>query len=812
MPLRSLRWLADRSQHYLKWVLNARIRTFLLAGALLSWLFCLPDPLFDQPISTVLLDREGSLLTAKIASDEQWRFPMADSLPSKYVEAVLLFEDQHFYYHPGVNPVSLFRAAYTNLRAGRIVNGGSTLSMQVIRLARNHPPRNFWQKIIEVWMATRLELTYRKKTILRYYASFAPFGGNVVGIEAASWRFFGKKPASLSWAEAALLAVLPNSPGLLHPGKGREQLLQKRNRLLGKLLKKGVLTDLEFELATEEPLPEKPLALPQWAPHLSDFLQKSHLSGSSDAAVHHTTLSSELQLPLIELLRRRHALYRGNEVHNIAAIIMEVATGEVLAYVGNAPDAGPEHGASVDMVRAPRSTGSILKPYLYAWSLQSGDILPNSLLEDIPTQFGQYKPENYRETYDGVVSARMALIRSLNIPFVNLLRQHGLDKFHYELKQLGLTTFKRPASHYGLSLILGGGEASLLEVTNSYACMARRLAAFYDRNGLVSQQDFRPPRFLLSRKPPKKTEVEQWIPSDHLLSPGAIWHSFLAMEEVERPNSAGEWELFRSNQRIAWKTGTSFGFRDAWAVGVNARYAVGIWVGNADGEGRPGLIGIEMAAPVLFEVFRLLPGGDDWFAPPYDNMIPLAVCKQSGYRAGPDCEADTLWSPINGRHTTVCSFHQLLHLDPSRQFQVNSSCCPPEQMIHQPWLVLDAGQEYYYRGKNPNYVPPPPYLPGCAVTDQTDQRSPLRLLYPRKNAQLFIPVEVDGQLSSVIFKAAHREPETTLHWHLDDQYVGSTQTFHQIALQPGVGKHRIAVVDQSGNRIDRTFEVIGKGH
>jgi len=812
MPLRPITWLIDWYRTKPNWLSRSVVSKVLFLACLVAWLFCLPDPLFHQPFSTVLLDREGGLLAAKIAADEQWRFPKGDSLPTKYVQALLLFEDKHFFYHPGVNPLSMLRAAYSNIRAGKIVRGGSTLSMQVIRLSRDNPPRTIWQKLLEMWMATRLELTNRKKTILNYYASHAPFGGNVVGIEAASWRFFGKKTASLSWAEAALLAVLPNSPGLLHPGKGREQLLQKRNRLLQKLLDQGALTELEYSLASEEPLPDKPVPIPQWAPHLADYLQRLSLSKQSEAAVHSTTLSRSIQLPLMELLRRRQTTYRGNEVHNMAAIVLDVPSGEVLAYVGNAPDAGAEHSASVDMIRAPRSTGSILKPYLYAWSLQSGHLLPNALLEDIPTQFGQYKPENYRETYDGVVNARMALIRSLNIPFVNLLRLHGLDKFHYELKQLGLTTLTQPASHYGLSLILGGAEANLLEVTNSYACMARRLGAFYDRNGKVSQRDFRPATFLRAKSGSISTQEEPLLTTDHLLSPGAIWHSFLAMQEVERPNSAGEWELFRSNQRIAWKTGTSFGFRDAWAVGVNGRYAVGIWVGNADGEGRPGLIGIDMAAPVLFEVFRLLPEGDDWFEPPYDNMVQLEICRQSGYRAGPYCEKDSVWCPTNGRHAAVCAFHQLLHLDPTGREQVNSTCCPPENMRHQPWFVLDAGQEFYYRTKNPNYLPPPPFRSDCAVTAQPDQHQPLRLLYPRANAQLFIPVEADGQLSSVVFKAAHREPETVVHWHLDEHYVGSTKTFHQMALQPSVGKHRISIVDQLGHRVDRPFEVLGKGH
>ena len=787
-----------------------------IAGLLIFvlWLFCLPRPLFQKPLSTVLEDQQGELLGARIARDGQWRFPQADSIPPKYATCVVLFEDKRFWWHPGIDPLSLARSLWQNFRQGHVVSGGSTLTMQVIRMARDNPPRTVWEKMLEVFMATRLEWAYSKNSILSLYASNAPFGGNVVGIEAASWRYYGKKPALLTWAEAATLAVLPNSPALIHPGRNRQALLVKRNRLLGRLRDAGYLSASECPLSTDEPLPDDPLPLPQLAPHLLDRLtltneRKTATETSSTPHRFSATLDKNLQQRVTDILLRRAEICRGNDVHNLAAVVIDVPTGQVLAYVGNVPGAGKQHGESVDILAAPRSTGSILKPYLYALALESGDILPASLLHDVPTQLGQYKPENFYETYDGAVPARRALIRSLNVPFVLLLQQYGLEKFHFNLRRLGLSTINRPPDWYGLSIILGGAEANLLDITNTYACMARTLGHFYDRNGRYAPDDFRAPLFLKKVGRPARPAPLGTDP--FILSAGAIWHTFQAMQEVERPNSAGEWELFRASRRIAWKTGTSFGFRDAWAAGVTPRYAIGVWAGNADGEGRPGLVGVEVAAPVLFEIFEQLPGGNEWFDPPYDDMAQLRVCRQSGLRAGEWCEADTLWVPKNGLNAAVCPYHQLLHLDPTGQWQVSSDCESPGNMLHRPWFVLPPVEEFYFRNKNPWYSPPPPFRADCIGSSPTAQNhSPMQLIYPKSPTRIYVPVDLNGQLSSTVFQVAHRSPNAEVFWHLDGIYLGSTRTFHQMALQPSPGPHQLALVDKDGYRLELRFEVLGK--
>jgi penicillin-binding protein 1C len=743
----------------------------ILAVLLLWYIFALPRPLFEAPLSTVLEDAQGGLLGARIAADEQWRFPMPDSLPYKYELALIHFEDKRFYRHIGVDFISLGRAMRQNLASGRIVSGGSTISMQVIRLARKPASRTFFQKALEIVLATRLELRYSKKEILRLYATHAPFGGNVVGLEAASWRYYGKQPHLLSWAEAAMLAVLPNNPAFIHPGKNRERLLEKRNRLLDRLLERGVLDALSCELAKEEALPQSPLPIPQLAPHLLERLRKK----SAGVGVRFTTqIDAQLQRQVAQALERHIVRLKSNEIHNAAAIVIDIETGAPIAYVGNVAGTGAEHGENVDIVVARRSTGSIIKPFLYALALQEGIITPNSLLSDIPTSIRGYRPENFSTKYDGAIAARQALIRSLNIPMVILLQRYGLEKFHFQLPRMGMTTFSKPASHYGLSIILGGGECTLEEVTGAYAHLARTLKQY-----------------------PKAPAGP--------VSASASWLTLEALRQLDRPDELGQWERFHSSQPIAWKTGTSFGFRDAWAVGVTPQFAVGVWVGNADGEGRPTLVGIKAAAPVLFDIFDMLPGKGQWFQPPYDDMRRVEVCRHSGYRPLPFCPADTVWLPKTGIEGPACPYHQIVHLDPERRFQVSAACMLPGEMERVPWFVLPPLEEHYYIQQHPEYKILPPFRDGCATAGA---ETPMQLIDPKPNASIYIPVNLDGSMSRTVFKAAHRRPDAVIYWHIDDQYVGKTEQFHHLELIPPEGEHLLTLVDDKGARLQRRFTIL----
>jgi penicillin-binding protein 1C len=789
----------------LRWLfVTHRNKSLLLLLVLGLWYaFCLPRPLFDAPSCFVLESREGELLGARIAADGQWRFPDVDSVPVKFEQALLTFEDRRFYSHPGVDPIGLGRAFWQNIKAGEIVSGGSTISMQVIRLALQHPPRTVLRKVQEMILASRLELGYSKEDILRLYASHAPFGGNVVGVESASWRYFGKRAGLLSWGEAAVLAVLPNSPALIHPGRNRDALRQKRNRLLHRLHEEGRLDSIDLELALTEPLPDAPHALPNIAPHLLERIQAEQ-NGQGGGVVR-SSLQYHLQQQANHVLDHHHNRLRSNQVHNLAALILDVETGEALAYVGNVGTDKATEGGAVDVIPAPRSTGSIMKPFLYAFALQDGVIFPGSLLQDIPMRLSGYQPENYHEDYDGVVPAERALIRSLNVPIVRLLQSYGLERFHHRLQQLGLRHINQPPSHYGLPLVLGGAEASLWELCGVYASMSRMLGHAQADNGQYRPTDFHPPRYQLS-SPEERESILQDSPAP--MSASAAWLCFSAMQFVERPGTEGNWEIFESSQRIAWKTGTSFGFRDAWAIGVTPRYVVGVWAGNADGEGRPGLVGVRAAAPVLFDLFSRLPASSDWFEAPYNDMVQLQVCKKSGYRPLPACPVDTVWAPRGSSQVAGCPYHEWVQLDERRQWRVNASCAAAELRHRQSWFVLPPTEAHYYQLRHPDYQQLPPWREDCRGAEAEEQQ--MQLVYPKYPTKIYVPRNLDGSLSRTVFVVAHRHPEQRIYWHIDEEYLGQTQHFHSFELAPEAGAHTLTLVDEAGVRLEQQFEIVAR--
>ncbi len=640
---------------------KVKIRIWIGVGiiALIAYYFALPDSLFNDPNSTVLEDHRGELLSASIAADGQWRFPQTDTVSSRFREALVAFEDRRFDEHFGVDIRAMARAMRQNIAAGKVVSGGSTITMQVIRLSRKGKSRNIFEKGIEMILASRLEWRYSKDQILSIYASHAPFGGNVVGIDAACWRYFGRDSKDLSWGEAALLAVLPNSPSLMHPNKNREQLREKRDRLLDKLFALGKIDSDACALAKEETIPHAPVALPRHARHL---LSRATKEGHDQQRIV-STIDLQLQVRTEEILQRKSEDLRGNQVYNAAAIVLDVNSGRTLAYVGNAePGTDGYHGNDVDVITSRRSTGSILKPFLYAAMLDEGKILPHTMLPDIPTLINGFAPKNFSREYDGAVHADQALIRSLNVPAVHMLREYRYEKLHSLLQDVGMTTLNKPPSHYGLSLILGGAEGTLWDITSMYANLGRSLNNFFQHAGAekYDRGDYHPAFYSLADTSIVSSRSER--SSTSILSAASVFLTFEALREVYRPGEETGWKHFTNSKKIAWKTGTSFGLRDGWAVGVTPGYVVGVWVGNADGEGRPGLTGTETAAPIMFDIFGLLPE-TGWFQKPEFEMAKISVCSGSGRRNTPLCQdPDTIWVPRAGLESVACQSHQPVHL------------------------------------------------------------------------------------------------------------------------------------------------------
>ncbi|MGI6572466.1 MAG: penicillin-binding protein 1C [Fermentimonas sp.] len=797
------------------WSPRRKILLSLLIALLLLYLFCLPGTLFDPSYSTVVTDRNGELLGARVAGDGQWRFPPTANVPDKYEVCLIQFEDRYFYSHPGVNPLALGRAMVQNIRERRIVSGGSTLTMQVVRLSRQNR-RTYLEKLIEMVLATRLELSRSKKEILALYASHAPMGGNVVGIDAASWRYFGHAPESLSWAEAAVLAVLPNSPAMMHVGRDREGLQRKRDRLLRRLLDNGHIDQTDYQLALLEPLPDHPRPLPQIAPHL---VTRFHLQRPGTRV--RSTVNKHLQERVEEALSRWNSEFASNHVYNLAALVVDLDRNEVLAYCGNVGFDSNERGGQVDIIQSPRSTGSILKPFLYAAMLEEGDQLPTELIPDIPINVNGFAPQNYSLDYDGAVPADEALARSLNVPAVLALRKYGVPKFHDLLKRVGLTTLHRPADHYGLSLILGGTEGTLWDVANAYACLAYTVTDYnrdrkYYQHGTfqatldpeVSAGELDNRAAMLEEDAEKQGQDRASGTREVNDSPpfraGAAWLTLKALTNVNRPEELDR-SFVPSVREVAWKTGTSYGYRDGWSVGITPRYLVAVWTGNASGEGRPGLTGARTSARVMFDLFNLLPP-TGWFDCPYGELVEAAVCRESGQLRGmhcPESSIDTMLLPVKGLQGAVCAYHKRVHISDDGRYRVHETCAGARGIRPVSWFQLPPSWEWYYKQKHPSYLSLPPLSPECS--SRGTSATEMQFIYPFPGAVLRLTKQLDGSLGNIVFELAHRRPSSRVYWHLGGDYVGETSGIHRMALSPGRGEHTVTVVDEVGNSLALRF-------
>lgn len=756
----------QRRQERFLWQHSLRNRRYLggwLLAALLGCWFInlLPRPLFNVPYATTVYDRNGQLLGARIAADGQWRFPPdKDQLNPKYVTALVTYEDKRFYRHCGVDMLALGRAVRQNLQRKRIVSGASTLSMQTIRLARNRP-RTFWEKGVEMLWAVRMECSYRKEDILRLYAAHAPFGGNIVGLEAASWRYFNHESKELSWAEAALLAVLPNAPSYIRPGKNNPLLKSKRDELLNKLLENHCISRDEWALAVEEALPATVYSLPQTAPHLV-----SHCYQTTPGQAVKTTIAMDMQVLLEQLVERWSQQLEKAHIHNLAVIITETAGGKVAAYCGNSPH--DSKTGAVDIIRSPRSSGSILKPFLYAAAMQDGHMLPHTLLADIPVNLNGFSPHNFNYLYDGAVAADKALSRSLNVPMVLLLKKYGVPKFYRFLHEAGFTTLNRSTEDYGLSLILGGGEVTLWDLAQAYTAMADAIL------GLPQQR--------LRLREDEAPEIWGKGP----FTPSAAWLTFEALKELNRPEEI-DWKEIPSMQPVAWKTGTSFGFRDAWAVGATASYVVAVWVGNATGEGNAALIGAKTAGPVLFDVFNFLPQSP-WFTQPDErHFVRAGVCPLSGHLKGRFCpEADTILICPKGLRTKPCPYHM-----PVQNTQGEA----------QSVFRLPPAWGWYYQQNHPEYAA----QNQCAASGE---HMPMQFLYPTgRYASVSLPEQWDGSPGSVTLELVHEKNDATVFWHVDGHYRASTRYIHKLTLHLEKGRHRITAIDEEEHRQEVILKV-----
>lgn len=768
-------------------------KIIILLIFLVGYYFCLPKKLFKNPTSTVVTATNNELIGAVIAKDGQWRFPQIDSVPNKFKHCVLQFEDAHFYHHFGFNPVAISKAFVQNIKAGKIVRGGSTITQQVIRLARKNQKRSYAEKLIELILATRLEFRYSKNEILKLYASNAPYGSNVVGLEMASWRYFGLKPHQLSWSESATLAVLPNAPSLIYPGKNQQRLKRKRDKLLKKLFQEKIIDKTTYELAIEEPLPQKPYALPQIAPHFVQQLAKKHEGKRLKSSI-----NIHLQRKVNELAKRHYQRLKQNEVFNLSILVLDVKTRKVLVYVGNSPT-DKEHQKDVNNVISVRSTGSVLKPILYEQMLQSGDLLPTQLVADVPTEIAGYIPKNFSQTFDGAVPANEALTRSLNVPLVRMLQRYGLQKFRADLNDYKLYNINKSSDYYGLSLILGGAEENLWNLCKVYAGFAGIVNHYEELNHKYFENEFVSPKYLFS----DKINFGKIQENSTVIDAGTAYITLNTLTEVNRPESEMSWKYYNSSQKIAWKTGTSFGNKDAWSIGVTPKYVVGVWVGNSDGEGRPNITGASSASPLMFSVFDILPKSE-WFLEPYEDLIEEDICDKSGFLALPICKSTKKRIHKNGVRGKSCPYHQKIQLDKNQQFRVNSNCEDISNIITKTWFSLPPLMAYYYKQRNSDYRSLPNFRSGCNILED----NLMDFVYPTQSKiKISLTKAIDGTLNPIVLKLTHSNINANVFWYLDKKFVKKTQNFHELPLKLNKGIHTITVIDNLGNEQKRIVEV-----
>ncbi len=769
--------------HGIRWIMG-----MAAAGIFCYVVIPVPNPLFPKDYSHVIFDESQKILRVFLNTQEQWILPPdpRKAIPHKLKQAVLSYEDKDFYRHRGISPSALMRAFYLNLRYKKVMSGASTLTMQVARMM-TPKSRTYPNKLLEMAQTLKIETHYSKDEILRLYLDHAPYGGNIRGYQAAAWKYFGKSAEALTWAEAATLAVLPNSPALITPVVNRQKLIRKRNVVLKTLWRQKHINQSAYELARAEPAPGKILHFPVAAPHATRWLMKRQ-PGTFRIE---TTLNRDIQALCREIVRR-HTLYlRPYGIKNICLLAAETKTGKVRAYIGSQDFHDHSTQGKVDGVQAPRSSGSILKPFLYALAMDEGLLLPDMQMKDIPTHFKGFSPQNYTKIFQGVVSAREALIKSLNVPAVRLLNYYGVYSFCFFLKSSGVRTLFRAAEEYGLALILGGAEVTLWDMVALY-------------RGLGQQGRFQPLQLL-------KDGSRSKAGPGQLIHPASCHLVLDILKAVKRPGSEYYWEQFNNQRPIAWKTGTSYGSRDAWAIGTSPQWTIGVWVGNFTGEGNANLSGARCAGPLLFDCFNALPHkpGKTWFEEPVNQFTSCEICRHTGFMAAENCP-DTKMMLIPWHHKPFrrCPYHKVYYMDKNKTHTVCSRCWDSNNHSKEVRLVYPPNIMHFMRKQGHRISKIPPHNPKCPSIN-TDQA--MDVVYPLERAKIWIPRGLDEKLQKLIIQVTHRDRQCRIFWYLDGKYIGETRDRHDKAIQTTTGWHTVEVVDENGEQIKRRFQIVIRG-
>jgi len=685
-------------------------RDVLVSAAALFLLFLALNRIFPLPdrieYSTIVTDNKGEVIHAFLTRDQQWRMKtdLAEISPLLR-KTIIEKEDKYFYYHPGINPLAMLRALGRNILAMRRTSGASTITMQV---ARELEPkrRTYWNKVVEVFRAFQLEWKYSKDEILQLYLNKVPYGGNIQGVKSASILYFGKNPDHLSLAEITALSVIPNRPSTLVMGKRNDLIVAERNKWLRRWAKEKVFTPKEIEDALAEPLIARRGTVPQLVPQLALKLKKSGRD------IVHTTIDLNMQLKIEKLVKDYSRTLALKNIRNAAVIVLDNKTHRAVSYVGSADFHDSTDGGQVNGAAAIRQPGSTLKPLLYGLCIDAGLLTPKMTIMDVPVNFDGYVPENYDRTFNGYVTMEYALEHSLNIPAVRSLKALGPDVLIRKLSMCDFRQVNKDRGKLGLSMILGGCGATLEELTGMYSIFAnggRWVRPQYTTDDSAAAM---PARFR-----------NAWRPADgpdpaggrRVLSSAAAFMINDILSKVNRPDFPVSWQTTVHLPKVAWKTGTSYGRRDAWSIGYNMKYTVGIWVGNFSGVGIPELSGANVATPLLFTVFNTIDYDDDasWFAQPEDCDI-RKVCTETGLPPGDYCDhlVTDYFIPLVSP-SKKCDNMQEVYVSADEKVSYCRVCLPEAGYKKKIYKVVPPEMKDYFEANKIAYVPIPPHNPAC---------------------------------------------------------------------------------------------------
>ncbi len=734
-----------------------------LLTLLTAFLVPLPETL-SPSTSRVIRFRDGSIMRVYLTADEKWRIwtPLEEIEPL-LIEATIAYEDRYFRYHPGVNLLAIVRAMAQNLRARRILSGGSTLTMQLARLVEPKP-RTVTAKLHEMFRAFQYELRLGKHRILEFYLNRTPYGGNYEGVTAASLAYFGRTPNELSPAEVAYLVSLPQAPASRQPSvRNYQRALVARNRVLARMQAHKLMDVKELEIALENSIPTRVQRFPASAPHAADYIRLR----DPDEVDTRTTLDPHLQ-QIAEGFASAHATrLRDLGAYNASIVVMDNSTREVRALVGSLDYWDDAHGGQILGFAIPRSPGSTLKPFLYALALQEGVMTPATLLEDVPSGFSGFRPANFSGTYRGLVTAEFALSHSLNYPFVKLLQETGYRKFLSLLDAADLRTNR--SREYGLTVITGGMEVSLLDLTNAYVTLAR--------GGMHGV-----PRLV----------VPEHNTSHSLLNPGAVSLTLRALSLRDRPDAPQGKNLTNPKAEIYWKTGTSWGRRDAWSIGFTPDYTVGIWVGNFSAEGADSIVGAQAAGPILFDILTALGSQSQRIPMETDYLMQVPVCALSGMPVSERCpETKTVWAVRDRVPIKKCTFHRafLVEKKTGRRAQPwkHYATGEVEQRVFTVYPPLAAAIMGLEASGSPEHG-------GHAADTQ------LRLARPTDGMRYLATAGI-RRSGRIPLQAWTDTTDGRIFWFINDRFLAQNRSGETYFLTPETGRLRIVAVDSAGNTI-----------